>query len=88
MGALTLAASLKRVNTSRKLAIMVTSEGWLLVNIINHHHACYHGHLNNHHQPSLPSWSPGKVSCRFREEKLCQAKANSIFSVFPCIDGT
>ena len=34
MGALTLAASLKRVNTSRKLAIMVTSEGWLVMNII------------------------------------------------------
>ena len=34
MGALTLAASLKRVNTSRKLAIMVTSEGWLIIYVI------------------------------------------------------
>ena len=37
MGALTLAASLKRVNTSRKLAIMVTSEGWLLIQYCHHH---------------------------------------------------
>ena len=55
MGALTLAASLKRVNTSRKLAIMVTSEGWLVVNItmlatmvtsfIITNQACHLGHL-------------------------------------------
>ena len=31
MGALTLAASLKRTNTLRKLAVMVTSEGCLMV---------------------------------------------------------
>ena len=31
MGALTLAASLKRTNTSRKLAVMVASEGCLMV---------------------------------------------------------
>ena len=34
MGALTLAASLKRVNTSRKSAIMVTTEGWLIIYVI------------------------------------------------------
>ena len=34
MGALTLAASLKRVNTSRKPAIMVTTEGWLIIYVI------------------------------------------------------
>ena len=50
MGALTLAASLKRVNTSRKLAIMVTSEGWVLVNIITK-------------LAIMVTWSPVKNSC-------------------------
>ena len=76
MGALTLAASLKRVNPSRKLAIMVTSEGWFVFNVIIMT-IIFRLVINRR-----------VAKCILKVDKLCLSQINSNFSVFPCLDCT
>ena len=78
MGALTLAASLKRVNTSRKLAIMVTSEGWLVIQYCHHHQWWFTIHQACHNGCMVT----------YSKKNNFALKINSIFSVFPCVGCT